>query len=736
MAARRPGRPARGDRSPVRGRAGLPGAVAALLALASLPLAATVPGVATAAPGPAATALDAATTRAVAEAPPAVVLTQVTPTAVGPDDTVEVTALLTNTTAAPLAAARARLGVVRYRLSSREALRGWAAGEVTTIAPTPVTEIELPEPLAPGESRSVTLDAPASALRLLAYPETAGVRGLVVDLVDPVAGLVGEGRGFLSWVPSADVDPVRLSVVVPVTGPAPDPTDVAGWDARIDAETAPDGRLARVVAGTARSRAVSWVVDPALVEQAASGTPGAVAWSQSLLAGAAGRDVFATDRFDPDLAALAAAGVAPLVDDRGLPAEPSGPASPDGAPDDGAAPVGTPVDAARRAAATWRTDLALPAEGTASTQVLAAAAGAGRRLVVVDDGLAGLDRTTAPGAATVTTPAGAISALVPDARLDELFVEATAPLDATLAPPVAAARRDHALMLLLAEIATVGEESATAQPHLVVATDRGWSPDPQALTRVLATLAADAKVDLVPVSTLAGSPQPPASREPLPTTSRPVAALRAGTVERAWQRADELRAFARVTTDPAGLSAGPVATTSAALAVAWGGSTQERARLLRAASAAVDEVLGGISVVEGSDINLISDHGNLPVRVRNDLPVSVAVGVALVPDDPRLSVLDAPAATLEPGTEQSVDVPVRAIGSGDVTVLVRLTGPDGEVVAEPYAFDVRVRAEWETVGTAVVAGLLSLLVLGGVVRTIRRGRSARRTAPIRPLEDA
>jgi len=621
---------------------------------------------------------------------------------------------------------------VRYRLSSRASLRGWAAGEVTTVPPTPVADVELAEPLPPGASRTVTLDVPASDLRLLPYPETSGVRGLVVRLVDADQGVVGEGRGFLSWVPSEDVEPVRLSIVVPVTGPAPDPTDLAAWTARIEAETAPGGRLERVVTGTAEARSVSWVVDPALVEQAASGTPGTVAWSRALLAGAAGRDVFATDRLDPDLAALAAAGVDALTDDR---EPPTAGASAEG-PDDGASAPGSPVDAARLASASWRDDLALPAHSTASAEVLAAAARSGRRLVVVDDGLEGLGTATAPGATSVPTPSGSVTALVPDERLTELFVTATAPLDPALPAATAGARRAHALMLLLAELATVGEEAVAAPPHLVVATDRGWTPDAQALAHVLRTLGADARVDLVPVSTLAGTPQEQVAREPLAAVARPVATLRPTTVARAWRRTDELRTFARVATEPGRLTSGPVDTTAAALAVAWGSRTPDRVRLLRAAGTAVQDVLDGVTVVAGSDINLISDHGNLPVRVRNDLPVSVAVGVALVPDDPRLSVLDTPAATLEPGTEQSVDVPVRAIGSGDVSVLVRLTGPDGEVVAEPYAFDVRVRAEWESVGTAVVAVMLGLLVVGGVVRTIRRGRSARRTAPIRPLESS
>lgn len=731
MAGRRAGRPAGGGRVRVRGRAALGTAFVALLALGPLAFGPSTPHAAAA--GADVAAVETHVVSGEDATVPAVVVTEVAPQSVGPDDTLTVSVLLTNTTGVPLEAAHADLGVVRYRLTSREALRGWAAGQVTTVDPTPVARLDLDEPLAPGQSRTVTLSAPASDLRLLPYPETSGVRGIVVTLSDDARGHAGEGRGFLVWDPTADGAPVRVSVVMPVTGPPPDPTDPAAWTSRIESQTVEGGRLGTIVAETAAHQDVSWVLDPALVEQAAAGTAGTAAWAAQVLAGASGRDVFATDAFDPDLAALAAAGVEPLADGRPPVVESEQPAE---EPTDGPASTASPVDSVRRAAASWRTDLALPAEGTASAEVLAAAASADRRLVVVDDGLAGVGSTTAPGATTVTTPAGDITALVPDARLDELFRSATSTLDPSLPADLAAANRGHDLMLLLAELATVGEEPAAAQQHLLVTTSRTWTPDATALSDVLDTLENDRRIDLVPVSTLAGAPQQSVDRTPLPETSTPVADLRASSVTRAWDRIAEVRAFAGVTTDPGRLSTPPVATTAAALSVAWGEETAERSRLLRAADAQVTAILGGISVVAGSDINLISDRGDLPVRVRNDLGVAVSVGVALVPDDPRLNVLDVPAATLEPGSEQNVQVPVRAIGSGDVSVVVRLTGPDGEVVAEPYGFDVRVRAEWETVGTAVFGGLLALLVLGGVVRTIRRGRSARRTAPIRPLEDA
>src|SRR5690606_41226491 len=92
------------------------------------------------------------------------------------------------------------------------------------------------------------------------------------------------------------------------------------------------------------------------------------------------------------------------------------------------------------------------------------------------------------------------------------------------------------------------------------------------------------------------------------------------------------------------------------------------------------------------------------------------------PRDPRL--VGDEEVTLEVAAQQSAtaQVPVHAVGSGDVVVDVRLAAPDGSAIDEPTEIRVRVRADWETVGTAVVAGLLALLLVVGLVRTVRRGR--------------
>jgi len=76
--------------------------------------------------------------------------------------------------------------------------------------------------------------------------------------------------------------------------------------------------------------------------------------------------------------------------------------------------------------------------------------------------------------------------------------------------------------------------------------------------------------------------------------------------------------------------------------------------------------------------------------------------------------------TIPAGSSVSVDVPVTAIGSGDITVGYRVSTPGGQVLDDSQSVTVRMRAGWEDAGTAVVAGLLVLMLVVGVTRTVRR----------------
>lgn len=136
-------------------------------------------------------------------------------------------------------------------------------------------------------------------------------------------------------------------------------------------------------------------------------------------------------------------------------------------------------------------------------------------------------------------------------------------------------------------------------------------------------------------------------------------------------------------------------------------------------------MLSAVTVEPSSAVNLINKSANFPVLVRNNLPWPVRVNVTLVPDDPRLRATPALSQTLAAQGATTVEVPVGAIGSGDIEVTYKVTTPDGTVLDDSRTVTVRMRAGWEDAITAVIASLFGLLFLAGIRRSLRK-RAARK----------
>ena len=144
-----------------------------------------------------------------------------------------------------------------------------------------------------------------------------------------------------------------------------------------------------------------------------------------------------------------------------------------------------------------------------------------------------------------------------------------------------------------------------------------------------------------------------------------------------------------------------------------------------AVTSQVTTMLSAVTVEPSSTVNLINKSANFPVLVRNNLPWPVRVDVTLVPDDPRLRAIPAQSQTLAAQGATTVEVPVGAIGSGDIEVTYKVTTPNGVVLDDSQTVTVRMRAGWEDAITAVIASLFGLLFLAGITRSLRK-RAARK----------
>ena len=160
-------------------------------------------------------------------------------------------------------------------------------------------------------------------------------------------------------------------------------------------------------------------------------------------------------------------------------------------------------------------------------------------------------------------------------------------------------------------------------------------------------------------------------------------------------------------------------------ALTAGRTPSEQLDSATAMTSQVTTMLSSVTVEPSSAVNLINKSANFPVLIRNNLDWPVRVDVTLIPDDPRLRATPAQSQLLAARGATTVEVPVGAIGSGNIEVTYKVTTPDGHILDESQTVFVRMRAGWEDAITAVIAALFGLLFLVGITRSIR-GRSRRK----------
>ena len=159
------------------------------------------------------------------------------------------------------------------------------------------------------------------------------------------------------------------------------------------------------------------------------------------------------------------------------------------------------------------------------------------------------------------------------------------------------------------------------------------------------------------------------------------------------------------------------ATVSSALRADLG---DQRSETIVSSIQSLNTFSSSVSVESSNAVNLINKSANFPVRVRNSLPWPVNVEVTLLPGDPRLRVTSTSTATIPANSSSTVEVPVTAIGSGDIRVTYKVSTPSGTILDDSQKVLVRMRAGWEDAATVVMAVLVGLAFVGGIIRTVRR----------------
>lgn len=701
--------------------------------------------------GPAAAAAPSPTPSASADKLPVTVLIdQVTPSVLRPGDDLTVSVTIRNDGTRAITSPTVTLRLNRYRPLSRADLTAWvnrSNGAVGSwVAATH------PGALAPGAQLSTDLTVPAASVGLSTLAANYGARGLAVDVTDDEGERAGWARTFAMWLPGGTVPQAQVSVLLPLTGPARTPTlgarpaqgsgagattspaaaptgtvsptagstaaaspspgmtgsaeaarsaaaDVAptaAEQAQLERLTAAGGRLRTVLDLAAKSPDVGLAVDPALVADARVSGAHARAWASDLGSALTGREAFALPWSDPDLATVAHGNGTDLLR--------------------AALQLSTGAGIGGQSA---RTDVLWAGPGQVDSTTLGLVHTVGAAAVVVGtDALQNAEGDATTAHADVKAGSATVTALVPDSVLTALLADPQ-----SVDPGGTAAT---AVQRALAELSVLTHSSSSEPRDVLVAPSRDSSPDATTAQAVLAVLSSSPWSRLEPVSTALGNADDRSRRTTVPAHAPSSDELAPATVQALTTARATTEAFASITQEPDKLLAGVDDEAVTPLSVAWRAAPADRDALAARVVKAIDDRRNGLSLAPVSNLNVISASVPYRFAVRNSLPVPVTVRVAVHPRKSCLGTATSDPVTVAAGAEETVPVVLHAAANCDVLVDAQVTDLAGQPVGTGAQFTARVAPTVENVGTAVIGALLAVGLVLGIVRTVRRGQSARR----------
>ncbi len=647
-----------------------------------------------------------------------VALSDIRPAILQTGDTLVVRGTLTNGTAVPVVEPELRLRTQQSTPISRSLLERWL--DHTSRSATLLLDAQrLPEPLAPGDSATFTFTVPAEDLPFPATYVAWGPRGLEVtahDAAEMPPADPAVTRSFLLWWPDIEIETMPLSVLAAATPSAAERT--AAREARLPAGATAAERLVPLIEALDHP-GVDLAVDPSVLTELpatvdltdaeedapSSATDEATDSLRDALTsftGDPGRALYHLPWADADVGALAHAGRGDLVTGAVLP------------PDEAAEAL---------AMDTSDTVLGWPASQVVDGVTVDALAEAGAQsLVLPGTGLAAAIPLTYTPSARVDLELGAgqVPAAVVDERLSALLTGTMLPIDG--ADPATELDPLTARQYLLAETAVITRERPAERRDLLISVPRDTTAPPELLDAQLTALSQAPWLDRVGLSEIFALDAPELAREALPELVVEEGEVDSTTLERVDGVLARTTAFAGILSQPGELVSEVRASLREVSSAAWRRDPAAREDLVAAAEDAARERQGLVAARPGSTLNLINEAAHIPVAVTNEMAQPAHVKVRLDPRDARLVADEAIDLQIPAHQSNTAQVPVHAVGSGDVVVEVLLTTPDGTPIDEPVEIQVRVRADWETVGTAVIAGILVLMLIAGIIRTVRRAR--------------
>lgn len=588
----------------------------------------------------------------------------------------------------------------------------------------------------PGTSAEFTFRVPADDLDLSKSSPVSswGPRGLAVQLGDDT-GLRASALGFTTWYPDPEFDQTKISLLAPVTLPGHSEGGLIPSD-RLDAAIAEGGSL-DTIAKLLEHKELALAIDPRIIasfeaaiaeptpadapeeteepdggsdEETQSPPVGAPenddadssgaeleaaekqrkrldSWYQDFVEAAQKHTVVALPYGDPDLSALRGTKIDRLSSFAQKQREIVKDVFPDA-----------------------RTDIAWPVAGSATKNGLRALKKSGNSTAILSDGqqpsITGI-HDDAHSQTTITDDGeSTIDTLISDTKLTDMSAEA-----------IAEDNPAGALSELVAESAVIQSEAPYRTRSLFVplpraAASANWEQTVEELSS--APWIAPTGVDRILDS---GS-----EARGLLRTEADAPHIRKRAVESlAMTRANQAdfnsvfsdRDSADIRLDRELLTCTSAAWTLGRNANICAGQAREQS----------ENLMDSLHLRKGSSVLLVTgEKTTIPVTIVNDSPAEATLRIRMKPNTPQLRAQETETVKVPAAETMRVDVPVEGLANADVPTTIEMVTADEVVLPKQESLMVRVRADWENIGTAVIGLALAVVFVIGLIKTISRGR--------------
>ncbi|MSO27202.1 MAG: hypothetical protein EXQ60_03945 [Candidatus Nanopelagicales bacterium] len=320
--------------------------------------------------------------------------------------------------------------------------------------------------------------------------------------------------------------------------------------------------------------------------------------------------------------------------------------------------------------------------------------------------------------ATISTPSGALTALLIDPLLANLLTTPKSSAD-----DVILARQQF-----LAETALLAT-STNGLAHVIAAPlDARWSPDPNLMSDLLTATATAPWLSARSLDELLASPPvlaqglnygQIAKKNELPTAY----------LQQVMKAQARLQQFVAILDDPAAISVGFSQAITRTLSAAWRSQPLTGKDLLKQINTELAKQMDQVHTLSTGTITFSGDAGRVPITLANDLDQSVTVSMQLV--GVPAARLESPAVTnivIEAGHKVSVEVEARVIGGDPLPVNIEILTPEGEKYGVPSSITLTSTAYSRAAGWVVGAAFLAILifVVFGVTRRIWKAQRSQR----------